>query len=141
MVDFFRPAAEDKGLTIDFTPSDEALIVSGDKTALGRVLANLLDNAIKFSVERGMIKVASRNEKSNVIIEISDNGIGIEEKDLPHIFERFYRADKSRSTLGNGLGLSLALSIVRVHGGEITVTSTKGKGSIFSIILPSISSP
>jgi len=136
MVDLFQPAAEDKGILIHTTLPEQSLIVTGDRTALQRVLANLLDNAIKFSDKGDAINIAVSAKPSKIILEISDTGIGIEERDLPHIFDRFYRGDKSRSTPGNGLGLSLALSIVRAHGGDIKVYSVPGKGSTFRIYLP-----
>lgn len=136
IVDLYQPAAEDKGISIHTTLPEHPITVIGDRTALQRVAANLLDNAIKFSDRGDMIRVSIAQNKSKIIIEISDTGIGIDERDLPHIFNRFYRGDKSRSEPGNGLGLSLALSIVRAHGGDIKVSSTPGKGSTFSIQLP-----
>lgn len=136
MVDLFQPAAEDKGISMRVKLPEHPLTLTEDKTALKRVVANLLDNAIKFSGRGDMIKVAAAVDTSKTIIEISDSSIGIDERDLPHIFDRFYRGDKSRSEPGNGLGLSLALSIVRAHGGDIKVISVPGKGSTFSIHLP-----
>ncbi len=135
-VELFQPAAEDMGIAMRVQLSEHPLTVRGDKTALKRVVANLLDNAIKFSKNGGRIKTTTALYDTKVMIEISDTGMGIEEKDLPHIFDRFYRGDKSRSDPGNGLGLSLALAIIRAHGGEITVSSTSGEGSTFRIHLP-----
>jgi len=99
-------------------------------------VANLLDNAIKYTRPGGLVSISVRKDLSSAIIEVADNGIGIKEEEIPRIFERFYRGDKSRSTPGHGLGLSLALSIVRAHGGNITVQSTLHKGSTFSVFLP-----
>ena len=134
--ELFQPAAEDKGIELNTNLSEEPLQVSGDKTALQRVIANLLDNAIKFTERGGKVTLTTKKEEADLILEIRDTGVGILPKELPHIFDRFYRGDKSRSTQGNGLGLSLALAIVRAHGGDIQVTSTPGTGSVFMVILP-----
>ena len=134
--ELFQPAAEDKGIVLQTNFPEDSLSVLGDKTALQRVLANLLDNAIKFTDSGGQIIVSVRAGGGNAILEVRDTGVGIPPGDLPHIFERFYRGDKSRSTQGNGLGLSLALAIVRAHGGTIEVTSTPGAGSVFTVNLP-----
>ena len=136
MVELFQPAAEDKGISMRVKLPEHPLTLTGDKTALKRVVANLLDNAVKLSGKGGMIKVAAAADTSKIIIEISDTGMGIDEKDMPHIFDRFYRGDKSRSEPGNGLGLSLALSIVRAHGGTIEVESEVDRGTVFRIRLP-----
>ena len=134
-VELFQPSAEDMGIAMRVQLPEHPLTVLGDKTALKRVVANLLDNAIKFSENGDMIKITAVVDTTKVIIEISDTGMGIEKKDLPHIFDRFYRGDKSRSAPGNGLGLSLALSIIRAHGGEIIANSIQEDGSTFSIYL------
>lgn len=140
MGELFQPAAEDKGISMRVKLPDHPLTITGDKTALKRVVANLLDNAIKFSGKGSIVQITMKAD-ADVVIEISDTGMGIEEKDLPHIFDRFYRGDKSRAEAGNGLGLSLALSLVRAHGGNIQVTSVVGKGSTFHIYLPRKPSP
>jgi heavy metal sensor kinase len=133
--DLFQPLAEDKGLVIKAKVPFRCL-VSGDKRKLQRALTNLLDNAIKYTPSGGTITVAIEEGEKGVIISVSDTGRGIEADDIPHIFDRFYRADKSRSESGAGLGLSLVLAIVRAHGGDIQVSSSPGAGSLFSIVLP-----
>jgi signal transduction histidine kinase len=105
-----------------------------------RTLSNLLDNAIKYTPSGGKIDVAlMQNSSGTVLISVSDTGIGISPEELPHIFDRFYRADQSRSTAGIGLGLSLSRAIARAHGGDIKTTSVPGKGSSFTITLPKAS--
>jgi signal transduction histidine kinase len=96
-----------------------------------------LDNAIKYSPSNKEIKIESEKSNHSIAITVSDQGIGIDQKDLPHIFDRFYRADKSRSkTSGYGLGLSIAKKIVETHKGSLTVRSGKDKGTSFIIRLP-----
>lgn len=133
--ELFQPFAEDKGTCLEIEVPSEPLIVYGDGTRLQRVIANLLDNAIKYS-SNGKVRISAKGNSSKVLVSVIDSGTGISEKDLPHIFERFYRGDQSRSTLGNGLGLSLAQAYVRAHGGEIMVKSLPGKGSTFTVSLP-----
>jgi len=116
------------------------IMIVGDKTRLQRVVANMLDNAIKYSPSGAEIKVSAKDDDSNIVLTITDNGTGIDEKEIPKIFKRFYREDKSRTAPGNGLGLSLALAIVKAHGGEIHVESKVGSGTTFSIIFPKKSS-
>ena len=100
------------------------------------MVANLLDNALKYTPARGRVAVSVRGEEAEVVISVRDTGVGISESDLPHIFKRFYRCDQSRSLAGTGLGLSLAQAIASAHGGSITVSSSPGKGSPFTVNLP-----
>jgi heavy metal sensor kinase len=134
--DLFQPLAENKGITIDVHVPVAPVFVMVEKKKLQRVIANLLDNAIKYSYEGGRVAISVALENPNIIIEVADNGIGIDKEDLPRIFERFYRCEKSRSTPGSGLGLSLAKAFVQAHAGNINVKSTPEKGSIFSLSLP-----
>jgi signal transduction histidine kinase len=111
----------------------------GDRRSLTELFIILLDNAIKYSPNKKTVSVSVRKIDSRVQIFIKDSGMGIEKKDLSHIFDRFYRADKSRTkqkVLGYGLGLSIAKRIVVLHNGSITVESEIGKGSIFTVTLP-----
>ncbi len=112
--------------------------VSGDEEKLERALSNLIHNAVKFTPEEGKIKVCAREEVAQVKISVSDTGIGIAEDELPRIFERFYRVDKSRSRKegGTGLGLSIVKHIAQVHGGSVSVESRVNKGSTFTLSLP-----
>lgn len=134
-VDLFMPVAEDKRIDIRLNKPGMAAQVTGDRRRLQRVVSNILDNAVKYTPQGGIITVTIKSDARDVRVSISDTGIGISESDLPHIFERFFRGDKSRSTSGNGLGLSLALSIIRAHGGDITVTSSD-QGATFTFLLP-----
>ena len=101
-----------------------------------RMLSNLLDNAIKYTSSGGSVNVSVAENDAQVVVSIKDTGIGISPRDFPHIFERFYRCDESRSQAGIGLGLSLARAIARAHGGDITATSTPDQGSTFTVTLP-----
>jgi signal transduction histidine kinase len=112
--------------------------VPADKDRLNQVLANLLSNAIKYTPKNGKIHVSVKSTDKSGMITVTDNGIGVPEKDLPFLFERFYRTDSSRnrSTGGAGIGLAIAKSIVHAHGGTITVESKVGQGSRFIVALP-----
>ncbi|MCX7705411.1 MAG: HAMP domain-containing histidine kinase [bacterium] len=138
VISLFEKKASQKGLKVLFKAQSIPKI-KGDAFRLEQVLINLIDNAIRFT-EKGEIEIAIEYKKDSrsVKIEISDTGIGIEKEHLPHIFERFYVVDKSRSrkTGGTGLGLSIVKSIVLLHNGKIDVESTYGKGTKFIITLP-----
>lgn len=138
--DLFSPLAEDRGAGIDVKVPEEPVTVAGDVTRLQRVVANILDNAIKYSGRGGVVRLSLEADGRHANLRISDTGQGISERDMPRIFDRFYRGDRSRSTPGSGLGLSLALAIVRAHGGDIEVKSSPGKGSVFTVALPLLSS-
>jgi two-component system, OmpR family, sensor histidine kinase CiaH len=111
--------------------------VIGDKHGLTEVFVILLDNAIKYSPENSQVTVSTKRSKTGVAISVTDNGSGIDKEDLPHIFERFYRANKARSKDGYGLGLSIAKKIIEIHNGSIDVKSTLKKGTTFIVSLPS----
>ncbi|MGH2508683.1 MAG: HAMP domain-containing sensor histidine kinase, partial [Ktedonobacteraceae bacterium] len=117
----------------------EPVRVRGDEENMRRIMVILLDNAIKYTRTekgKGTITVALQRVNGQVVLRVSDTGIGIEAKDLPHIFERFYRADLARSREGTGLGLAIAQTLVEQLHGSITATSTPGKGSSFRVSLP-----
>jgi heavy metal sensor kinase len=134
----FETVAEDKRIRLELDISAESIFILGDTAKLQRVVANLLDNAIKYTPSGGRVLLSARRDGGHVMISVADSGAGIGEEEMPHIFKRFYRGDRSRSAPGSGLGLSLALAIVRAHGGNITVTSQPGKGSTFTVCLPRV---
>ena len=133
--DLFQPVAEDKGVRVQKASPDVPAIVLGDASRLQRVVANLLDNAVKYTPAGGSVALTVSGTSSDVLLSVADTGVGISGKDLPHIFERFYRADAGRCTPGNGLGLSLVHALVCAHGGDIRAESTPGKGSTFTVRL------
>lgn len=117
--------------------------LQGDPDGLKQLLLILVDNAIKYTPEGGRVQLAMRTEPGAAVVTVADTGIGIDPEDLPHLFERFYRADKARSRDlgGTGLGLSIAKWIAESHGGHISVESTVGQGSTFTLRLPLIRAP
>jgi heavy metal sensor kinase len=136
--ELFLPLAEDKNVSLTWQIPPKANFI-GDMRKIQRMIANLLDNAIKYTKAGGNVEMRllpASGSVDGLEIMIQDSGMGIGEKDLPHIFQRFYRCDHSRSMSGTGLGLSLARAIARAHGGEITVTSVAGQGSVFTVWLP-----
>jgi heavy metal sensor kinase len=133
LCDEMRSLAEMRQIRIRTAYGDRAAIVAGNRPALHRLFLVLLDNALKFSHPGGEVVLKVENGDSKVSVTIEDSGVGISKSDLPHIFERFYRADRARSGGGHGLGLSLAKSIARVHGASIDVQSTEGVGSRFRV--------
>ena len=134
--DLFQSSAEDKNHKL-VCKAPEKLSLYGDMRLIQRMIANLLDNAIKYTPSNGSIYVELCSiENQSVQVSVTDTGIGISQQDLPHIFERFYRCDPSRSQTGTGLGLSFARAVARAHNGDITVDSTLDKGSTFTVIIP-----
>jgi signal transduction histidine kinase len=134
VADSLRPLAEARGLALR-VQVPEGLTLTGDMDALIRLFVNLLNNAIKYT-ERGEITLAARSEADELIVEVTDTGIGIPPAHLPRIFDRFYRVDPARSAGGAGLGLAIAWQIAQSHGGGLEVRSAPGAGSTFTVHLP-----
>jgi heavy metal sensor kinase len=135
MTELYRYAAEEKGISVEISlPGD--LTVEVDVNRMRQVIANLLDNAIKYTDQGGNIKIDVSRRQGEVLIEISDSGIGIPEEEIESIWDRLYRGDRSRSEPGLGLGLSLVRAIVSAHEGTVTARSKAGQGSQFTISLP-----
>ncbi|MGD8961831.1 MAG: ATP-binding protein, partial [Desulfobacterales bacterium] len=132
-----RPKAEKQNIRLDIDCEKDATAFF-DPTLIEQAVVNLLDNAIKFSEPLSTIHVKSHRHEDEVIISVQDHGIGIAQKHLPRLFERFYRVDKarSRSIGGTGLGLAIVKHIAQAHGGHVAVESKLGEGSRFSIHLP-----
>lgn len=134
-VDLYEDAAEAQGLTLTGEASDD-LVVSVDRTRMRQVLANLVDNAVKYTPAGGRVEIQGRRVGDAAVLAVADTGPGIPPEDLPRIWERLYRADRSRSTRGLGLGLSLVKAIVEAHGGSVSATSAPGAGASFEVRLP-----
>ena len=133
--ELFQAIAEENGVTIT-AELPESCPVYGEPRKLQRIVANLLDNALKFTPPEGTVRVSLKADNGQVAIAVSDTGIGISEDDLPHIFKRFYRCDNSRAQHGTGLGLSLVKAIAGSLGGRVIASSHLGKGSTFTVTLP-----
>jgi heavy metal sensor kinase len=137
LADQLDPVATNKKITLE-TDVPPNINIRGDASWIERVILNLLDNAIKFTPEGGRVKISVTAEAGQVILRVQDNGIGIPPESLPHIFDRFYRAEPSRSKQieGVGLGLALARWIVEKHRGRILAESQPGQGTTLNVILP-----
>jgi two-component system phosphate regulon sensor histidine kinase PhoR len=133
-----RAEARSLGLSLDFGALDEETLIMADEEAIRQILDNLIDNAIKYTPEGGTVSITCRLDGDLVALEVADTGIGIPRDDLPRVFERFYRVDKARSRElgGTGLGLSIVKHLVQSIGGQITVDSRVGTGSVFTVQLP-----
>ena len=134
-VELYEDLADERGVEIRPNVSSE-LGVDVDRNRMRQVLANLLDNAVKYTPAGGVIEISARRDGHDAVLTVSDTGIGIPAPELPRIWDRLYRGDKSRSTRGLGLGLSLVRAIVTAHGGQVAVRSTPGTGSTFELRLP-----
>lgn len=134
----FSALANERRVTLTGTAAPNLDPVLLDAPRIGRVLNNLIGNALHHTPPQGQVSISAHRETNQVVIEVADSGEGISPQDLPHIFERFYRGDKSRNrhTGGAGLGLAIARGIVQAHGGEIWVSSQPGAGTTFHIVLP-----
>jgi heavy metal sensor kinase len=129
--------AEEKSIRLTTDVSKE-VYVEGDRSRLQQIIVNLVANAVKYTQEGGSVELRVRHEERSAVLEVSDNGAGIPDHALPHVFERFYRADKARSreSGGAGLGLAIVKAICAAHGAEVSVSSREGIGSVFTVELP-----
>ena len=136
VTELYEDAAEDAGVTLKSTV-DPNLAVNADRDRLRQALANLVDNAIKYTPRGGNVDVSARSEPGAIVIAVADTGPGISEQDLPRIFDRLYRGDRSRATRGLGLGLSLVRAYVEAQAGTVTASNKPDRGAVFTIKLPS----
>ncbi|MEA3305897.1 MAG: ATP-binding protein, partial [Candidatus Omnitrophota bacterium] len=130
--------AKDKSITIKIDIPKDISNILADEVRIAQVLLNLIDNAIKYTESKGSITVSANEQNKFIQVDVFDNGVGIPEKDLPRLFERFYRVDKARSRElgGTGLGLSIVKHIIQAHNGEVSVQSVLGQGSTFTFTIP-----
>lgn len=131
-----RAAAEQKGVRLEQEATGHLPAVRANEGRIGQVLVNLLDNAIKWTDRGGSIRLSAEAEASAVRVMVRDSGVGISAEDLPHVFERFYKADRSRRDGGTGLGLAIVKHIVQLYGGEVSADSRPGEGSTFTFTVP-----
>jgi signal transduction histidine kinase len=133
-----QPQVTTKGLSVSVEPSQPLPPVNIDAQRISQVLRNLIENAIAHTDKGGAISVAAWQQDNWVKVSVTDTGEGIPAEDIPNIFERFYRVDKSRdrNTGGSGLGLTISKRLVEAHGGKIEFQSELGKGSRFSFTVP-----
>lgn len=136
LLEAYETKAEEHGLTLELDSAHEMIIVEADARRMQRVFRNLLDNAIKYSQGKGTIKFTIDQNEDEVIVKVSDQGMGIPPEELPFIFDAFHRGSYASSREGSGLGLAEVKIIVCAHQGHITVESEPGKGSLFTIYLP-----
>jgi len=131
-------AAQKKNIIIEKNMPDNFPSLVGDKELLKTSMINLLGNAVKYSPENSRISFSLTNQKDMIVFDVIDTGYGISENDLPHIFDKFYRADdpQIREQAGTGLGLAMTSQIIQLHGGEIEVQSELGEGTHFTIRFP-----
>jgi signal transduction histidine kinase len=134
-VDLYRDVAEAKGVTLVADASDEVVVVA-DRTRLEQVAANLIDNAVKYTAAGGHVDVEVVRTEDAAVLRVRDTGSGIPADELPRIFDRLFRGDTSRTERGLGLGLSLVKAVVEAHGGTVDVVSEPGRGSVFTVSLP-----
>jgi signal transduction histidine kinase len=130
--EIFRPLADEKGIDLK-TNLPESVIFKSDRKKMQRIVTNILENAIKYTPEHGVVSISAAAQDGKIRIDFEDTGIGISENDLPHIFERFYRCDRSRSQGGVGLGLSLTKAYTESMNGTISVSSTINQGTTFTL--------
>ena len=135
VLELYRYLAEEKNIQISVRIT-RGLSLVADPSRIGQVLANLVDNAIKYTPENGRVDIEAYKSSEDIIISVKDTGSGISREDLPRIWDRLYRGDQSRSQRGLGLGLSLVKAIVAAHGGKVQVNSEPGRGSTFTITIP-----
>ncbi len=138
----FERRIEEKNLNVEVHLREEPLLVRADRDRIAQVLTNLIDNAIKFLPEGGLLALSAREAGRECLVSVRDNGPGIAQEDLPYIFDRFYKADKAHTSgMGTGLGLSIVKKILEQHGQDIRVSSSKGGGAEFTFTLEAAQAP
>jgi len=134
--ELYETIAEDQGVSLKVSVPDKAVMYAAHKGKIQQVIGNLLDNAIKFTRKGGSVTLSLSETPEAVRLSVADTGCGISPDDIPHVCQRFYRADSSRNLPGNGLGLALVHAIVTSYGGTIGCQSEQGHGATFIVCLP-----
>jgi signal transduction histidine kinase len=132
--------AEERDVTLRLSAQPDVYVM-GDTGRLRQLLLIMLDNALKHTPEKGMITVHVDRKGPRARIGVRDSGPGIDPKDLPHLFDRFYRADRARTSEGTGLGLAIGRWIAEAHGGQIMAANAQGGGALFVVTLPAVQKP
>jgi len=135
VIDLYDVVAEEKKVTLQANLPKE-LVLQADRPRLQQALANLVDNAIKYNLPGGRVEIGATQNDHQVVLSVKDTGIGIPAEEIPRIWERLFRGDKSRSQKGLGLGLCLVKAVVQAHRGQVEAVSRPGEGSEFTIRLP-----
>ena len=134
--ELYLPTAEEHRIQWSVSLPETPLYIRADRIKIQRMIANLLDNALKFVPEGGKVELRLEGENSSIHLHVIDNGPGIPDQEKVRIFERFVRLDSSRTRRGNGLGLAMVRAVVRAHGGSVAITDTPGGGATFTVTLP-----
>ncbi len=139
-VDVMQPQTQDKNISLRVSIEDSLPLINWNKSSMEAMFINLISNAIKYTPPGGQITIEVMKKGQNILIKVSDTGIGIESKDIPHIYEKFYRvrSEMTKNISGTGLGLSIVKGAVEAHHGSIYVESEVGKGTAFTVLLPLI---
>ena len=137
-IELMQPQAQDKNLDLQVTIEDRLPLINGNKSSIEAMFINLISNAIKYTPSDGQVSVEIKKNAQYLQIKVSDTGIGIEDKDIPRIFDKFYRvrSEMTKDISGTGLGLSIVKGAAEAHRGSIYVESAIGKGTIFTVLLP-----
>jgi len=137
-IELMQPQAQDKNIVLKVTMEDQLPIINGNKSSMEAMFINLISNAIKYTPSDGQVSLEIGKNGHYLQLKVSDNGIGIEEKDISRIFDKFYRerSERTKHISGTGLGLSIVKGVVDAHHGSISVESEVGKGSTFTVLLP-----
>jgi signal transduction histidine kinase len=139
VVSDLRPLAQSNGIDLCWDAPDVEMIIVAERGQIKRMLRNLVDNGIKYTPDGGCVSLSlAVQDKNHVQIEVRDTGIGIPLEHQVLIFDRFYRVDPSHTIPGTGLGLSIVKEIVNLHGGDITLKSAPGRGTVFTVVLPGV---
>ena len=132
----FRDAAKEQSVVLGVAIADDLPVIDADYDRLRQVLVNLVENGLRFTQPGGTLTLGLSQQEDAVKFRVEDTGAGVAAEHLPHIFERFYKVDRSRRDRGTGLGLAIVRQIVEAHGGQVSVESQEGLGSVFSFTIP-----